>query len=117
MSHMNPYFESIIEVQIRDRIASSLPEPALVGLDDETQIKAKSAIVMWQLEYECFHLKLKDFVDPLSWMEELDEQQMLQVAEYISNSALDSKHYIVLNWYPREHRFRLERSLSPVASR
>lgn len=114
---MDPHFEDIMREKMDALHIRHHQEPALEGLDAETQAKAKTAILVCQLEFELHHLKLTDKVAPPAWMNELDEEKQQRVIAYFTSCVLDEQQRVAFTWYERQHRFRLERTFHPVASR
>jgi len=114
---MDSHFEQITEGKLSDLVARRLEEPALAGLSDEIQVKAKTMVLIIQLEYELSHLKLANFVSSAPWMNELNQNQRLKVIEYVTSKHLDDDNTVALSWYEKEQRFRLERIISPVVAR
>jgi hypothetical protein len=102
-----------MKAKLGDTLRHEHQESTLEGLDDETQIKVKTAFLMFQLEHELFHIKAKDTIAPPTWMAALNEEQHQQVIIYMTTLSLDEANTDVLTWYKKEQRFRVERNFHP----
>ena len=103
------------EPHMRPSLHNQISELSL--LDDQQQARVQAFLEHCCDTYASYRLKAGEFVECLTWLDQLQHSQQQQVITYMASNPLDAEGKAILNWYKNDRRFRLERTIIPVLSR